>query len=448
LNQPEKSVQILEKSVKKHPNTELKLLLADQYVRISEFRKAIEMFDSAEVQLGITEEVSIQKHRIYQLLNETDKAAWEIKKLIKQFPYEPKYYFTLHDFYISESNETEAINVLKSLQNILPENPQNLLKLGDYYRTKRSDVERAYEYLSKAFTSQQLGADQKAAYLQKLNDKNEVDLQLKTRLTSVFMEAGGRHPAMYAMQAKTFEQNNQLDSARTYYLKALEINELNQDIWMDLIELDVKINNVSHLTRDCEKGLEVFPNDSRFLKSAGKAYFALHQYDKAIRYLEKIDKLGAATTDELTELYPYIGISWFYKSNQELAEKWFNKALENNPNHVSTLESYAFMLISLNQNMDKAKAMLEKAASIEENNPLILRTQALLKLQEKNYPEAILLAERALKANPQSIDLTEFMGDVWFKAGDKQKAMQYWKEAKQKGGSWESLLKKIKDGSL
>lgn len=262
------------------------------------------------------------------------------------------------------------------------------------------------------------------------------------------MESGGKHPAMFAMQAKTFEQNNQLDSARTYYLKALEVNELNQDIWVSLIELDVKINNVSHLTRDCEKGLEVFPNDSRFLKSAGKAYFSLHQYDKSIRYLEKIDKLGAATTDELTELYPMIGLSWFYKTNIENAEKWFNKALENNQNHARTLESYAFVLLSANQNIEKAKTMLNKASELDGKNPWIFRTQALLKLQEKNNAEAIQLATKALELDSKSIDLTEFMGDVWFKTGDKQKAVQLWKEAKQKGGSWDSLLKKIKDGSL
>ena len=67
--------------------------------------------------------------------------------------------------------------------------------------------------------------------------------------------------------------------------------------------------------------------------------------------------------------------------------------------------------------------------------------------QQENYKEAKEWIENALShGGDQSAVILEHYGDVLFKLGETEKALTYWKKAKQKEGYSDKLDQKIKEG--
>ena len=65
--------------------------LAVLYLNAERFREAINIYDKIEDQIGITEEISMQKERIFLELKEYSRAEEELVALVTAYPKEPKY---------------------------------------------------------------------------------------------------------------------------------------------------------------------------------------------------------------------------------------------------------------------------------------------------------------------------------------------------------------------
>lgn len=63
-----------------------KMSWATELLKAGKYEEGIKVYNRIEESLGITEEISIQKHSIYLSMKQGEKAAEEIKKLIASFP--------------------------------------------------------------------------------------------------------------------------------------------------------------------------------------------------------------------------------------------------------------------------------------------------------------------------------------------------------------------------
>ncbi|MEG4628899.1 ATP-binding protein, partial [Microcoleus sp. AR_TQ3_B6] len=90
-------------------------------------------------------------------------------------------------------------------------------------------------------------------------------------------------------------------------------------------------------------------------------------------------------------------------SNNQHEKAWplFERALQIEPNHLITLNSYAKTLISNNQH-EKALQLFEGALQIEPNNVITLNSYAYALTWIREYEKAWLLFERALKIEPNN----------------------------------------------
>ena len=83
--------------------------LSNAYLMNDDGNNAIKTYDKIEEMLGVTEEISLQKQRIYLIQNKTDQAAEEIEKLIKEFPdQETRYLSMLAEMYMQAGKPDEA----------------------------------------------------------------------------------------------------------------------------------------------------------------------------------------------------------------------------------------------------------------------------------------------------------------------------------------------------
>ncbi len=74
------------------------------YIYDNDYKNAVKSYDILEQKLGINEDISIQKEKIYIMMGKPDKAIEEIQKLSAAFPDEPRYLEMLAELYMTSRN--------------------------------------------------------------------------------------------------------------------------------------------------------------------------------------------------------------------------------------------------------------------------------------------------------------------------------------------------------
>ncbi len=448
--QQQKAMELLEKSLPDFPKeTNLKFQLADLYLANGQYRKSIDLYDSVEATLGIMEEISMHKHRIYLILNENEKANNEIKNLISNFPYEAKYYHSLSDAFSKQNKPDSSFKVIQDMLKIIPNDDKSLFKMADYYKAK-GDLTKSAVYLDKAFQNKQVSLETKVEYISTLVVAMQSDSTLKPKvleLTNVVYKQNPESALVLALKGDILMFNNQIDSSKVYYEKSLKIDELNLPVWIRLLERDSDMNKPEILKKDADKALEVFPNDPTVIYFHGLALYQMKEYTRASKSLQKIEKLGNVNDAFLNQVFSLLGEIYFYNKEYEKSNSYYEKILTNDPNNISAMNNYAYYLSVRGENLEKALQMIEKVIAKEPESASYQDTYGWILFKMNKFDDA---KKWVLKAYGKGggAEVIEHLGDICFKLGEKDNAMKYWNEAKSKGQKSDDLDKKIKEGKL
>ena len=114
----------------------------------------------------------------------------------------------------------------------------------------------------------------------------------------------------------------------------------------------------------------------------------------------------------------------------------YDSSLVYNPNNINTLNNYAYYLSVERTNLDKAEEMSFITVKAEPENATYLDTYAWILFEKGRYTEARIYIEQAMKNGGDSSQvIVEHCGDIYFKLGDKDKALEYWKKADAMGST-------------
>jgi len=81
------AIELMEKVIQKYPgNLDYYYQLASLYLAVNKYTEAINVYNLIEEKAGVSEEITIQKEKIYIYLVDLPKAEAELKKLIDAFP--------------------------------------------------------------------------------------------------------------------------------------------------------------------------------------------------------------------------------------------------------------------------------------------------------------------------------------------------------------------------
>src|SRR5699024_4763910 len=108
------------------------------------------------------------------------------------------------------------------------------------------------------------------------------------------------------------------------------------------------------------------------------------------------------------------------------------------------LNNYAYYLSIQRKDLSKAEAMSKKTVEAEPKNPTFLDTYAWILFELKRYTEAKVYIDAALEnGGNESGVVIEHAGDIYFKLGEKEKALEYWIQAEELGAG-SMITSKIK----
>lgn len=448
----DKAVNQYELLLKKDPeNIDLLFDIATIQYYSGKYDDAIKTLNLVEEKMGVSEEISFQKERMWIKLNDIDNAAREIKGLIDAFPDEVRYRVKLADLYSANNINEKAFEIYKSIIDVDPNNPYANLSLHDYYKNKGEKV-KAFEAVKKAFGSPQLDIDTKMQILLSYYAATEADNKLKKdafELNKILIKTHPKDAKSYTIYADFLYRDKKLEGAKENYLKAIEYDASKFPIWSQLMFIESELKDHTSLIRDSEKAIELFPNQPIFYYFNGATHLQEKNYKEAAAALE-IGKGFVIDNDPLkAQFHSSLGDTYNNLKKYNKSDIAYENALKIEPKNIYVLNNYSYYLSLRNENLERAEELSAKCNDINPDQPNYEDTYAWILYKQGKFVQAKEWLEKAIKnGGDNNPVILEHLGDVYAKLNNIDKALEFWEKAKTIGKGTEFLEKKIADKIL
>jgi len=449
-NQIQKAVGLAEDLSKKYPQKDdIYNILISLYKDTKQYKKAIDAYNHLEKIYGINETFAFNKFQLYLELNQAKKGVAEIDRLIHKYPTETRYRILRGDIYLQQKQTQKAFDVYSQVLREDPSNPYIYVSLSDYYSTV-NEPDKAIGAIVTALKSDQLVVDEKlnilSQYIQKLiSDTTRLDEN-----ESLFKLLTERYPfeeKVHEYYAQFLGFRNRNAEAIQEYETIISINPRNENAWIQIAQNLAREQKYDDMLRTVDRAIQSNPESSFLYFYKGIAEFQLDQmepaldsYKKSARFVKPEQALFKS------DIYAQIGDVYYKLGNKEGAFAAYEEAVVANPKNAGALNNYAYYLSVEKTDLSKAEKMSAQTINLEPENSTYLDTYAWIFYQRENYSLAKFYIERAVKNLKPDQDpgvVLEHYGDILFKNGSKDKAMEMWTKSYDGGNKTDELKLKI-----
>ena len=434
---------------KASPNrAELNYYLAGAYTRMGEIGKAIDTYDALENVMGMNEAFTMQKYQLYMTIEQKENAFGEIKKLADKFPMESRYPIIIGDLYLQQNNNEQALKYFNKAREIDPESPYYPVSMANYYE-KTNQRDSAKQQINAALLNGGLDVDTKLGILTRYIiqlQRSSQDIDGANILFQTLLEQHPDESQLKLNYGEFLATQGKFEEARFLYQLVTEIEPENLDAWQQFLRLSLQAEDSDEAIRICKKCQEIFPEAIDFFYLyLGIAYYQKKEYQSAIdTYKAAIPLIPVENTFAISNFYGQIGDTYFKINETEKAFEAYEEALKYNDKNIFVLNNYAYYLSLLKKDLSKAERMSALSVKMEPNNATYLDTYAWIFFMQKNYSLAKIYIEQAIsKDRENSAELFDHYGDILYVSGNKEKAIEQWKKAKELGKKSDTLDRKI-----
>ncbi len=440
-----------EKLLKAYPGKpELNYYLAEALTQEGEIGQAIDAYNALESSIGMNEALSMQKYKLYNSLEQSDAAFKEIEKLAAKYPMEARYQIILGDLHLEKNDTIKARAYYDKAHEIDPANPYYIVSMANYYEAT-GNKDAAEEQIRTALVNEKLDVDTKVGilsrYILKLQ-QTQKDTDSSNALFQTLLEQHPEDTELKQMYGSLLLSQGKTDEARFQFQLITEMEPENAGAWQQLLNMSLKAEDIPEVIRICTKCQELFPDAPEYYFYLGIAYYQQEKYQEALNtYYAGIDIIPAENPRLKSDFYGQIGDIYYQMKQMDQTYKAYDEALKYNDNNIVVLNNYAYFLSLDKKDLKKAERMSAQCIKLEPDNATYLDTYAWIFFVQGNYTLAKIYIESALeKDKTKSAELVDHYGDILYMTGDKDKAIEQWKKARELGKESEVLDRKIIEG--
>lgn len=441
-----------ERLVKQNPNKiDYYFLWSSSLLHAGKVKDALDVYDRIEAILGVTEEISIQKERIYLSQNQLDKAVAEVQKLINSNPREVKYHRMLAELYLQNNKPDKAMEVCQQIFSLEQNDPETHLMLADYYENLNEDM-KAFFHVKIAFENPDLNIDDKVKILIgyfNIPEKFKSERAEADTLIGILLRVHPHDAKTYSLQGDFLYRDEKNSEARDAFRRAIALDKTRYPIWQQVMLLDEMLGDFDAMEADSRQAMELFPSEPYVYIFNASANYQKKNYKQAIETINNGKDYVAGDKKLLGQFYSILGDCYNATKEFNLSDENFEKTINLDPENANVMNNWAYYLSLRNDNLDKAEKMGLKANQLVKDNSSYEDTYAWVLYKKKNYDEAKRWQEKALEhGGEKNGTLLEHYGDILFQLGQTDKAYEYWQKAKVAGKHSDFLDKKISDKKL
>lgn len=418
-------------------------------LELSRNSEALDVYRRIEQMEGPGPGLTLARQRVYQKSGQHDKALEEINELINRYPDQARYYMIRGELYDAGYRSRKALDSYQQALKLDPDNGYAHLAIADHYRI-RGKNKAAFDELKSAFRSPGLRLDSKIKLL--LNNYVKEDNSPATwaegeELALILTEVYPKDARGYAIAGDIFLQQNKRSKAREAYRQAVKYEKNILLLWEQLLRLELSGENYAEIAAVSSEALENFPDEADFYLFNGVSNLQLGHYDLAITALNKGLERAAEPALKL-QFYSSLGDAYHAIGDHAASDRAFDAALRLDKSNSLIMNNYAYYLAIRERNLEKAQRMSRQSIRLEPDNHAYHDTYAWVLYKAGNYEEACKWIVKAIEGFPHSPVFMEHYGDILFRLGEEEKALNMWNKAKELGGESNLLEKKIREREL
>jgi len=252
----------------------------------------------------------IKEAQKYLSKGQIDKAIAEWEKLIRESP-DGNTYNTVGDLYLKKGDRKSAIEsfhkaagffrdegfmlkalaLFKKVLNLHPADVDALSALAQLSEEKGLITDAIKYYLAAADSLSKEGKkDRLLDIYEKIISLSPSNLPLRNKVAEIFLKEGLKSEAVkeYISLARMFEEKGDVEKAKDYFLKVLDLQPLNKEAVMGIGSLYEKTGEIEKAIRHMGEATVLFHQDTDILMKCAELLFTGGRTDEAKNYLGKI----------------------------------------------------------------------------------------------------------------------------------------------------------------
>lgn len=440
-----------EELVKRYPDkSELNYYLADALTQEGEIGAAIDAYNVLESTMGMNETLSLQKFKLYQTLKQPDKAFEEIEKLANKYPMNARYRLLMGDLHLENEEMEKALACYQKAHEIDPDDPRYIVSMANYY-DQTGDKEAAEQEIRDALVNEKLDVETKVGILSRYVQRLQQTQQGIENANSLFQTLLDQHPEdteLKLMYGSLLMAQQKEEEAKFQFQLVTEMEPSNEGAWQQLLNISLKGEDIPEVIRICTRCKELFPEAPEYYFYLGIGYYMQEKYQESLdTYYAGLKIIPEGNGVVKSNFYGQIGDLYYQMEKMDEAYKAYDEALKYNENNAPVLNNYSYFLTLDKKDLKKAERMAAQCIKLEPDNATYLDTYAWVFFVQGNYTLAKIYIENALsKDKTNSAELVDHYGDILYMSGEKDKALEQWKKAKEMGKDTDVLKQKIAKG--
>jgi tetratricopeptide (TPR) repeat protein len=431
----EKGIEVIEGMVAQFPSRlEPLMALVDLYNRTKNYEKVIHTLDRLEKLDGKSEQISMEKFRMYLAMDDNERAFAEIENLAKEYPYEMRYLTMLGDIYLENGKQEEAYDTYQKVLGNEPGYAPAMLSMASYYEKTGQDSLYRIQ-LDSLLLNRKVETDTKLNIMRQLIMRSERGDKDSTRIVGLFnsMLAQEQETADVAMLAAQYLLSKRMDEeAKPVLRQVLDIDPENKPARLQLLSFAISKEDLDEVIRLCAPAVEYMPEALEFYYYWGIAHYQKKEHDEALEVFRKgVRQVGPDSDKSMaSDFYSIMGDLYHLKKMNAEAYAAYDSALVYKPDNIGALNNYAYYLSVERKDLDKAEEMSYRTVKAEPTNDTYLDTYAWILFEKGKYAEARIYIDQALQnGGDKSSVVVEHCGDIYYQSGEREKALEYWIQA-------------------
>lgn len=436
LRQYDKAATVLEDLYNKHHDRDDVLgVLVQLYEEQHDYEAAIKTLTKLETVEGKSERLSYAKSNFYTQLGDKKAAIAEMKKLADQYPNDPNYRGLYANTLFVNGQKEKALEIYDDILKSEPENRNALMALLAYEKDE-GDPEKAEALTEKVLLSKNITSQDRVLLMRQEIGQSEQEGGDSTRVLYLFrkMLDQPQMDADVAILCATYMNLKKMpnDTISGVLEQVLKVAPDNAAARLQLVSYAWQANDMKRIISLCQDARQYNPDEMAFYYYQGIAYYREEQLDQALNSFQ--NGIGVinqqSDPDIVSDFYAVMGDILHQKGKDKEAYAAYDSCLVWKDDNYGCLNNYAYYLSEKGVQLDKAEQMSYRAIKAEPKNATFLDTYAWILFKQERYSEAKIYIDQTLQCDSDtSAVLLEHAGDIYYFAGDKEKALDFWKQA-------------------
>ncbi len=394
-------IAMWESIVAQNPNVlEYYYELANAYMNNNDPKGAVAALNRVEKIVGVNEQTSLAKQKIWLAAGDEAKAGKEIEALAASLPHNNTYNAMLAESYMKAKNYPKAKEYYDKILAATPDDEYIHISLAQYYRAIKKE-EQAYRELKQGFANPKLDCATKVQVLVSFYNQEEfyhTYIDYSYDLLRTAMQQCDDSLTYARLYGSMLMQKQQYADAAKQFKLHLTRDSSDYRIWEWLLICESETEgNDEELISLARRAKALFPLHNLPYYMIGVYAYTQGDYETAIDELRQCEQVGFTNGHLEVETYTLLAECHHALGDDNNTFAYYDKVLKVTPNDAGILNNYAYYLSQRGERLEEALAMSEKAVKQEPHNATFLDTYAWVLYKMGRYDEARKQMQRCLE---------------------------------------------------